>query len=327
MEGPDVKFERGEATLDAARYEREWGPLLEGRALKSGARVTSVDLRDSPSASTDDEKVAYYRAVARHFDARGWRAQLFLYAKDEPKPPDYPLVLAQSALARRAGVKVLITAPWSDTLGPAADILCPNLTCFFERAGPQTCAHVASVAQLRERLGPGRTIWWYQSCNSHGCTGGPAANPAIENAYRGWASYMVDHPAPLNRAMGVLAFLAGVDGELYFDTVFAFHQQDPWKGVFAFGGNGDGTLFYPGTPEKVGGAHAPVPSLRLKHIRDGLEDYEYLKALTARGKGELARAQAGRLARSGYEITRDLDTWRAVRRAWADELRTPEKER
>jgi hypothetical protein len=44
------------------------------------------------------------------------------------------------------------------------------------------------------------------------------------------------------------------------------------------GGNGEGTLWYPGRPDKIGGdTHIPVASLRLKLIREGQEDYEYLR--------------------------------------------------
>ncbi|RYZ38523.1 MAG: DUF4091 domain-containing protein, partial [Myxococcaceae bacterium] len=109
---------------------------------------------------------------------------------------------------------------------------------------------------------------------------------------------------------------SGVDGELYFDTVFAYNtKKDVWADLFEFGGNGDGTLFYPGTPAKLGGTeHQPVVSLRLKHLRDGLEDYEYLRLLTSLGDGAFAKAAAKRLAKSGYEISRDPAEWEAVRK-------------
>ncbi len=332
MEAPPVRFEGERAVVDFRAYDAEMGPLLEGRALPSGARLTSAEVRDSPQATTDAQKAAYYRAFAEHFREKGWSAQLFFYAKDEPKPEEAPLVRAQAARVRAASapraagkaaaaaaaaprIPVLVTAPLDEAFRSSADILTPTLNCFFPRPGPQTCRNVVPLATLRGRLAPGTRVWWYQSCNSHGCNGGPAPDAEIERVYRGWASYMVDHPAPLNRAMGTLAFSAGVDGELYFDTVFAYNTKDPWKDVFEFGGNGDGTLFYPGTPGHLGGkAHHPVTSLRLKHLRDGLEDYEYLRLLTKLGEGEFARASALKLARSGYDIERRPAVWAQVRR-------------
>jgi hypothetical protein len=324
MSAPPVRFEDGRAVVDWRAYDAELGPFLDGSLLPSGARFTTAEVRDSRQASTDAEKTAYYRAFAEHFRQKGWPAQLFFYAKDEPKPEDVPLVHAQSKRVRAAGgIPVLVTSPLDDALRGTADILTPTLNCFYPRPGPRTCRNVLTPGTLRARLPKRTKVWWYQSCNSHGCNGGPPEDKAVDAAYSGWASYMVDHPAPLNRAMGVLAFSAGVDGELYFDTVFAYNtKKDPWKDVFEFGGNGDGTLFYPGTPARLGApGHQPVVSLRLKHIRDGLEDYEYLHLLTELGDGAFARAAARRLARSGWDITRDAGEWEAVRQEVTARLR------
>jgi hypothetical protein len=217
---------------------------------------------------------------------------------------------------------VLVTTPLDEALRGTADILTPTLNCFFPRPGPQTCRNVLPVGTLRGRLSPRAKVWWYQSCNSHGCTGGPAEDATIEEVYSGWASYMVDHPAPLNRAMGPLAFLAGVDGELYFDTVYAYNTKNAWEDIFEFGGNGDGTLFYPGTPARLGtSAHQPVVSLRLKHIRDGLEDYEYLRLLKKLGEEPFARESVRQLARSGYQVERDPRKWEQVRQEMTARLK------
>ena len=49
------------------------------------------------------------------------------------------------------------------------------------------------------------------------------------------------------------------------------------------GGNGDGNLFYDGDPSIIGGStNIPIESLRMKHIRDGIEDYGYLALLRER---------------------------------------------
>lgn len=87
----------------------------------------------------------------------------------------------------------------------------------------------------------------------------------------------------------------------YFETAFAFERLDPWTTQWAFGGNGDGTLFYPGTPAKIGGTqHVPVSSIRLKLIREGYEDYEYLAMLDRLGDGTFARQTAATLFPKPY---------------------------
>ncbi|MGQ0503758.1 MAG: DUF4091 domain-containing protein [Myxococcaceae bacterium] len=294
-------------TIDFTAYDREVGPFLDGTVLPSGARFTSVELRDVKSLSSE-ERTRYSRSVEAHFQERGWNAQLFFYAKDEPKPDEIPLVLTQArAFAGIARVPVLVTSPFDARLKGAAGVLCPNLNCFFPRAGAQTCRNVQSTSQLRSQLPSGTKVWWYQSCSSHGCQDG-----ARDPVYSGWASYMVDASGPQNRAMGVLAYNNGIDGELYFDTVFAYNTGDPWKSVYAFAGNGDGTFFYPGTPDRVG-AQVPVESLRLKTLRDGLEDFEYLRLAEACGERALAQRSGAALAQSGYRINPDPQVWQEVR--------------
>ena len=108
-------------------------------------------------------------------------------------------------------------------------------------------------------------------------------------SFTGWPTYVIDASAVRNRAMQWLAFRYRLAGELYYETAMAY-VHDAWTNQWDFSGNGDGTLFYPGTPAKIGGAtHVPVASIRLKMIREGMEDYEYLKALSDAGDPGLAR--------------------------------------
>ena len=60
------------------------------------------------------------------------------------------------------------------------------------------------------------------------------------------------------------------------------------------GANGEGTLLYPGRPDKIGGStHIPVASLRLLMIREGQEDFEWLTAAArAVGRERVVKAMA-----------------------------------
>ncbi len=321
MQPPRVSIRGGQPLVDFSGYDQEMAGFFEGKELASGAHFTTAEVRESPVALSEEQRSSYYRAFAEHFRQKKWPALLFYYAKDEPRPEDYPLVIRQAQLVHRAGpIPVLVTAPFSETWKGVADILCPNLNCFFPRPGPLTCSAIQSADSLRALL-KGIQVWWYQSCTAHGC-GQIPPRAEEQQAYSGWASYMVDHPATLNRAMGPLAFLAGVDGELYFDTVFAYNRKDPWEDVYEFGGNGDGTFFYPGIPSRIGGkTHIPIESLRLKHLRDGLEDFEYLRLLKELGDEALARRLVRQLARSGYQIERDPVVWERTREEMAVRLK------
>lgn len=105
-----------------------------------------------------------------------------------------------------------------------------------------------------------------------------------------------------------LTFAEGVGGELYYNTVEAWSDGDPWIDGRRHGGNGDGTLFYPGRPEPIGGrTPIPVESIRLRRIRDGLEDYEYLALLLRAGPAgrSLALSVARALAPRAYSFDHD----------------------
>ena len=100
--------------------------------------------------------------------------------------------------------------------------------------------------------------------------------------------------------MGWLSFLYDTSGELYFEIGHCLRTA--WMSQqFAYDGNGDGTLFYPGNHQIIGGTHdIPIESLRLKLIRDGYEDYEYLKLLADWGQRDRARAIARELFPNMY---------------------------
>jgi Domain of unknown function (DUF4091) len=93
--------------------------------------------------------------------------------------------------------------------------------------------------------------------------------------------------------MGWMCFLYRASGELYYSVTHCLNElykdQGVWVGQFSYGGNGDGTLFYPGNPKDIGGNNwIPIESMRLKLIRDGYQDYEYLKILADRNQRDEA---------------------------------------
>jgi MYXO-CTERM domain-containing protein len=106
-----------------------------------------------------------------------------------------------------------------------------------------------------------------------------------------------------------------VQGELYYEVTESYFSADPWVNQSAFGGTGDGTLFYPGTPAKIGGqTEVPVESLRLKGIRDGMEDYELLNLAKQLGMADKAKAIAAGVFPKTYQATTSpaaLDSARA----------------
>jgi len=304
-------------------YDSEVGPFLDGSVLTRndplpGARLTSVDLR-TPAYLTAAELVEYYKAWIRHFAAKGWLSRLYNYLWDEPSAESYPALVEKGLVAHGAGpgLRNLVTVPYHKDLAQAVDIWVPLVNCLESKPGfDKFCSQVVSAEGYAAERRAGKTLWWYQSCASHGCNG------LGGRYFDGWPSYMIDVPAVANRIAEWLAFKYGIEGELYYATTEAYTRTaDPWTDLYVAGGNGDGTLFYPGQPERVGGAtHIPIESIRLKLIREGMEDYEYLALLAARGQGAFARQSLDRLAAAPYHWDPHPQNLYAVRRSLGGKL-------
>jgi hypothetical protein len=208
----------------------------------------------------------------------------------------------------------MVTAPLNPAWDGVIDIWTPLLNCLERRPGfDEFCNPVADRSAYEREIKTGRSLWWYQSCASHGCDiiGG--------RYFTGWPSYMIDISPVSNRIMEWVTWKYGVQGELYFNTVVAYNNNgNPWEDVTRFSGNGDGTLFYPGTPDRVGGkTHIPIESIRLKLIREGLEDYEYLHML---GSSPVAENAVNSLVHKTYEFEHDPAKFYGYRQTMGEEL-------
>ncbi len=279
---------------DLDHYAAFYGPLFDGLAPTrlEGARLTSAQYA-GPATS------AGHAQWAAFFKGKGWFDRLFDYTCDEPDSSrcTWSQLQSRAALVKagdpdfRVVTTTSITEANQQGAAGTIDLIVPVLNYMQDKsgtyAGEQRAAYDAFLAS-----GPRKELWMYQSCMSHGCGG-------TSEYFRGWASYAIDASALRHRAMEWLSFRFDVTGELYYEATQAYDYaegRDPWTNQWAYGGNGDGTLLYPGTPAAIGGqTHIPVASLRLAMIREGMEDYEYLKLVTDLGDGAFAKQVAARL--------------------------------
>jgi hypothetical protein len=301
--------------VDFRAYDAEVGPFLDGKAdpggPAEGARWTAIDLR-VPARLSGPAREQYVRQVVAHFRARGWLDRLFDYTWDEPSDAQLPELLARAERLHRVAPEIprLVTKEWTPKLAGAVDIWCPTVN-YLDDKPENSRPPPRSVY---------RRLWWYQACMSHGCdiVGG--------DYFRGWPSLAIDAPAISHRIQEWLTYVYDVGGELYYNTVEAYGKLDPWQDSHLHGGNGDGTLFYPGRPDRIGGrTEVPVESIRLKLVREGLEDYEYLKAYEARLGRAAAEAMARRLVRRTFEWEHDPAALYRVRQELAAGLESSGK--
>jgi hypothetical protein len=321
MAPPHLSNIDGRLGINWEQYDTEVGPFLNGTAIPTGAplagaKATTIDLRTSGDANTDQLKILYWREFAKHFKEKGWFDRLFSYVWDEPRPSDSAAVLHKAKLIHTAepDIRNLVTAPLNREWSGAIDIWSPLINCFEERIGFHPfCEPAVGFSGYQEELRKGRDLWWYQSCASHGCN-------SIGGAYfTGWPSAAIDTSPVANRIMEWMSWKYGIHGELYYSMTEAYtNSGDVWKDVYRYGGNGDGTLFYPGTPSRVGGkTHIPIDSIRLKLIREGLEDYEYLHML---GNSPIAREAVDGIVHKTFDFEHDPAMLYAARRRMGEEL-------
>ncbi len=117
--------------------------------------------------------------------------------------------------------------------------------------------------------------------------------------------WLLDY-APINFRIqpGFINQSLGLSGILYWRV--DYWTADPWNDLTRYSASypGEGVLVYPA--EEVG-LEGVVPSMRLKWLRDGADDYDYVQMLKERGHGEWA-----------------LDVVRGVGLDWSDWTRDPE---
>jgi hypothetical protein len=73
---------------------------------------------------------------------------------------------------------------------------------------------------------------------------------------------------------------------------------------------GEGRLVYP--PGQIGSTE-PAPSMRLKYLRDGIQDYEYVQLLKNLGQVVFANSVIQPIAKDWHNWTQDANVLEAAR--------------
>lgn len=148
---------------------------------------------------------------------------------------------------------------------------------------------VVPTSRFVSSMAHGQEVWWYSV---------GADNLGNEPDFR------IDFPAIVQRAFFLADWKAGVKGHLYWavqrewpankDIRDKHRPENEWRTGYrhAFSNawvedNGGGNLFYPDPSGRM------LPTPRVKRIRDGIEDYEYLAQLQAAAAELTRRKPAG----------------------------------
>jgi len=229
----------------------------------------------------------------------------YTYLLDEPNDAEaYQFVQKWGKAIRqtKTAVKTLVVEQtltqnpaWGDLYG-AVDIWCP-LFCLHD---PKSAA---------ERQAQGETIWTYTAL--------------CQRKETPW--WQIDFPLLNYRVPMWIAWRDRMRGLLYWGGMSYWSGvEDPWtdpktldrrvngKGPLY---NGEGSIVYPGRAVGYDGIAA---SLRLKALRDGIEDYDYLALLEHMGRAAEAEKLVQPLAASWFEWETDPAAYRAARAKLAE---------
>ncbi len=315
---------------NAYSFDNVYGPLLGGGTahvpgILKGARLTSWNIAVLPTAGQFTE--ASFQNFQTHFAAKGWVKPSYSLV-DEPDPSnpavwakmstDAAVVHGTSSVTTFATTDLTL-ATKNSVLG-AVDRLVVNLVGLEHDP-----AHLADLASYRAWLAgsPARQFWSYQACSDADTCGNGAVGPEFPASDMStYPNYDVDGTPLANRMMEWMTYFHGQTGELYYYAdvcaaggvaancgVFpgsAPSSMNPLVSNYYSGGWGDGTLMYAASP-LFAGSPIPIwlPSMRIKMIRDGMQDYEYMVALVALGKKVVADAAVASVVTNSYTFTSD----------------------
>lgn len=234
----------------------------------------------NPFASSSAKSLAakYYSTAKTQLGTNASKA--LVYPIDEPKESKRALVEKYAAFVHSVapGLKFFVTASGSDfgyRLIRNVDIYCNKLHFFYRD-------YSKWISPIRAA---GKKVWTYVHASPY-----QSQTP----------NFLVDKTLVDGRAQGWFAYKMQTSGVLYFNicawrpTMGSSSYRDPYKDPLSFRlysqgrwvyANGDGSLVYPGYYPSLGlnvAGAPPVGSLRMEALRDGIEDYEYLKLLEAK---------------------------------------------
>ena len=225
-----------------------------------------IYILDETTKRSEEKQAERYARLAHQASARsGYRVKFLL--TDDPRPHSL------------GGVKTANTFLYDDV-----DIWTLRYYYFFGR-----------IPAVRERQNAGKEIWWYSYVN---------------DAVGRTPSFVIDKPHIDSRVWGWMMEEWNVDGILNWGfnrwgkPLTGNGWRDPYRNPLSLikgnlRSNGCTSLVYPGYYPRYGldrPTAAPVSSLRLEALRDGLEEREYLKLAKARGAD--GRALADKVLRT-----------------------------
>jgi hypothetical protein len=269
------------------------------------------DYKTIPPAARE-KAIRYYRKFYNYLKENGWEKRAYLYMLDEPNlRENYEQVLVLGELVHEAvpELKCLVVEQtysqdpsWPD-IDPAVDIWCPLWSFIDEKT-------------INEKISHGDQVWSYTALVQRS----PRYHPEYDKV-RGLDPpyWHIDRPLTVYRIPTWINRRYNITGLLYWTTITTV--MEPWLNpAFSHYGihfNGGGFLFYPGTPCGIDG---PIASIRVKNLRDGMEDYEYFAILEKLAGKETVEKIVSTVAPNWWDFTKEPAKFLSAREKLAEEI-------
>lgn len=249
----------------------------------------------------------------------GPQVVFYTYLIDEPNDEDaYKFVQKWGRAVRAAKSKykvMVVEQTWAEPGAGGADANWGELHGAVDIWCPLFCLFRAESAAKRQALG--ETVWTYTAL----CQRQPTP----------W--WHIDYPLLNYRVPAWIAWRYRIRGLLYWGGMSFWRQvDDPWTDPKTLDRrtqrspqplyNGEGTIVYPG---RAVGYDGIASSLRLKALRDAIEDYEYMAILQRRGLADEAEKAVVPLAGSWFQWETNPAAYRKARARLAEIIVTANK--
>ena len=303
--GVKIKINSGKVVVDWTAYDKLIGPYMDGLAFKDNipAQVLFIPYWLPVKKAKGDgwarrvnkfnyKKIdldlfaMYIAEVQHHMEEKGWLDRAYVFYFDEPflQKWKYEAFINVAKVIRKAAPKmrILITDGYKgENAYKKFSHIKEPITPYVDVWDPVTFqVRLKNIEFYRERKKKGNFDIWCQTLGN--------ANTRVP-----LPNLFPEFDMPFHRIWGAMSWNFGFQGIEWWSTIFWWNNKkkmriDPWTDPVAFPSfnkplNCDGRLFYSGTPDAIGGPDIPVSSLRMKALREAIEDYEYFYLLDKLG--------------------------------------------
>jgi hypothetical protein len=256
--------------------------------------------------------VRYYRDYYSYLKDNGWHKRAYLYMYDEPNTSEhYARVLELGDVVREGAPELRILVieqpyaedpSWPD-INPSVDIWCPHFS-------------MIDRGSINYVLAQGDEVWSYTALSQRA----PEYHPKYDEVKDYDSPYWnLDALLASQRTPTWMNYQYGITGILGW--TLNSNVEHPWYlpgyGISSRHYNGAGYLVYPGLPCGIDG---PISSIRLKNLRESMEDYEYLHLYEKLAGREAVLKLVERVAPNWWTTTGDPDVIFSTREKIAEEI-------